>query len=85
MAADAPMIGAMNKISMLIETLNAQNFSKHINELKAWNKILRKHIGQQKRQAGNFKNDSYEYDPNTNKVNRFRVDKQGKRTLVTKP
>jgi len=75
MATNKPTINALKRMTELIDGLNANCSKEVIDELIAWNRLLKVHIGQQKKQGGLWEQDCYEYDPNTKKINRIRKGK----------
>ncbi len=59
MASNKSMVNALKRMDELIRELNA------------WRKVLRLHIGAQKRQHGKDWNDYYTYNPKTGRCNRI--------------
>lgn len=56
MPTNPPTIIALSKMASLID------------EIAAWNKLLKKHLGQHKRQRNPYTGHSYEYDGKTRKI-----------------
>jgi len=56
-----------NLIDNKLETQTAQDV---VAEIKAWNRLLKKHIGQQKRQPSRWVGHHYRYDKQTQKIQR---------------
>ena len=71
MATNIPTIDGLGRMAELIDAIKINN-NPIIEELKAWNKLLKSHIGQQKKQQGLWKNDYYTYNNLTKKITRIR-------------
>lgn len=71
MPANIPTIRHLKRLSELINGLDIKPKQGVVDEIKAWNRLLIRHIGQQKRQGGKFGGQRYEYDPKTKKIKRI--------------
>lgn len=71
MPANIPTIRYLKRLPELINELDTKPNQELVDEIKAWNRLLIRHIGQQKRQGGKFGGQRYEYDPNTKKIKRI--------------
>lgn len=71
MPTNKPTLKALGRLSHLIDRLDTRPTQSLVDEIKAWNRLLKRHKGQQKRQNGKWKNDKYEYDKNTKKIKRI--------------
>jgi hypothetical protein len=79
MAMNVPTYSALRKMAKLIDgKLSTQTSQDVVDEIRAWNRLLKKHLGQQKRQpaAGTTAlSFSYRYDKASNKVQRIKNNK----------
>jgi len=72
MAMNPPTYPALKRLAQLIDSKLKTNTNQEvIDEIKAWNRLLKRHIGQQKKQPSPWKNHRYEYDKNTKKIRRL--------------
>ena len=71
MAMNPPTYKALKRMANLIDNkLEAQTAQDAVDEIKAWNRLLKKHIGQQKRQPSRWAGHRYRYDKQTQKIQR---------------
>jgi hypothetical protein len=71
MPTNPPTITALERMADLIHNeLAAQTSQDVVDEIKAWNRLLKKHIGQQKRQPNPYDGHSYEYLREKKKIRR---------------
>ncbi len=70
MPTNIPTIEPLKRMAELIDSLEGS--SDKIRELKTWNKLFKRHIGEQKSQGGQFPKDTYECDWKNNKIRRLR-------------
>lgn len=71
MATNPPTCNALNRLAKLIDNeLKVRNSQGVVDEIKAWNRLLKKHIGQQRRQPNQFDGHRYTYDRTTRKIQR---------------
>jgi hypothetical protein len=68
MPTNKPTIAAFEILSELIDGLNTGPTQETIDQMKAWNRLLKRHMGQQKRQDGKWGEQSYTYDPDTREI-----------------
>jgi hypothetical protein len=71
MAMNPPTYSALRRMANLINKLETQTDQGVVDEIKAWNRLLKKHIGQQKRQPNRFSGHSYKYDKEKQKIQRY--------------
>lgn len=60
MATNPPTVKALKRMTELID------------EVYAWNRMLKKHVGQQQRQPNQFEGDEYKYNSKNKKIERIR-------------
>jgi len=73
MATNKNTLEALRRMAKLVDELKESSDS--VKELKTWNKMFKRHIGEQKSQGGQFPDDRYECDWKNNKIRRWRKDK----------
>ena len=78
MAMNPPTYQALRRMANLINKLETQTNQDVVDEIKAWNRLLKKHIGQQKRQPSRWAGHRYRYDKRTQKIERL----EGKKLVV---
>jgi hypothetical protein len=65
---DKPTIIALSKLSKLISRLNTDSKQEVIDEIKAYNRLLERYIGQLKRTDDKWEAQTYDYDRKTKKI-----------------
>lgn len=73
MATNKSMIEGLERMHQLIGKLKTANMNEMVDvieELDAWNSVLKNHVGAQKRQQSQYWGDKYEYNEKTGKVER---------------
>lgn len=73
MATNKGTQDVLKRMATLIDMISHE--SDTVKELKTWNKMFKKHIGQQKSQGGSYPDDTYTCDIENNKVKRHRYGK----------
>ena len=71
MATNEPTIKALLGFSGMIDGLNTKPSQDLIDEIKAWNRLLKYHLKEQKKQDGKWKKHEYKYDEKIKKVLRL--------------
>ena len=71
MPTNQPTIKALLGLTKLIDELNTKTTQNTIDEIRAWNHLLKKHLGQQKKQDGKWETHRYVYDKNTKRIKRL--------------
>jgi len=71
MPTNPPTCDSLKHMAKLIDKeLKAQTSQDVVDEIKAWNRLLKKHIGQQKKQPNQYDGHRYTYDKQTQKIQR---------------
>jgi hypothetical protein len=79
MATNIPTIEGLKRMTRLIDSLhnNSSGENMILDEIRAWNKILKLHLGQQQKQQGLWEKDYYVYNEDTKKVIRMKDKRRG--------
>lgn len=71
MATNISTINALKGFSKLIAELGIEPKQETIDEIKAWNRLLKYHLRIQGHQGGKWPKNRYEYDPKTKEIVRY--------------